>query len=326
MLTRTTYKFEKSGCFNRALRCACKGRDYNKHATDRQHFGIIARVNRHLYPDPKLTSLPSQKRPMHPVINIALRAARSAAEQIVHANDRRDRITVVSDSQGALVMNTDVDAERTILYHLQKAYPDFGVESRLSGSIEGKDKDNVWMIDPLVGNRNFYQGIDGYAVSIALRTPRGVSHAVLVNPSTGQEFTASKGSGARLNSYRMRISQRGIEQGFIGLDPDPTFAGGLLPHMQQQLLTLACHIRMSGCPALDMAYVAAGFLDGGWCHQQHPASLAAAQLIMLEAGALLSDPQGNPQTAGSRELIFGNPKCFKQLLVARQTYARSGEA
>lgn len=263
---------------------------------------------------------------MHPAINIALRAARGAAEQIVHATDRRDRITVVSDTPDTLVTSTDVDAERTILYHLQKAYPDFGVESRLSGTVEGKDKDNVWVIDPLVSNRNFHQGIGGYAVSIALRTTRGIAHAVLINPATNQEFVASKGSGARLNSYRLRISQRNLENAFIGLDPDPGTANAVLPHLQQQLLEQACHVRMSGCTALDMAHVAAGFLDGGWCNQQHSASLAAAQLILLEAGALLSDPQGNPQTAGSKELIFGNPKCFKQLLMIRQTYTQFSDA
>lgn len=263
---------------------------------------------------------------MHPVINIALRAARSAAEQIVHATDRRDRITVVTDTPDTLVTNIDVDAERTILYHLQKAYPDYSVESRLSGSIRGKDVDNVWVIDPLVSNRNFYQGIGDFAVSIALRTPRGMGHAVLVNPLTNQEFVASKGSGARLNSYRLRISQRSMERAFIALDPEPGVTDAVLTGLQRQLLAQPCHIRMSGCPALDMAHVAAGFLDAGWCHQQHSASLAAAQLILLEAGALLSDPQGNPQTGGSKELIFGNPKCFKQLLMFRQTLAQTTSA
>src|SRR5690554_6535696 len=264
---------------------------------------------------------------MHPAINIAFRAARSAAEQIVHATDRRDRISVVSDTHDTLVTSVDVDAERTILYHLQKAYPDHSIESRLSGTIKGKDTESVWVIDPLVSNRNFYQGIGGYAVSIALRTPRGITHAVLVNPATGQEFMASKGSGARLNSYRLRIGgQQSLERAFVSLDPEPSAASTTLPQLQQQLLAQYYHVRMSGCIALDMAHVAAGFLDAGWCNQQHPASLAAAQLILLEAGALLSDPQGNPQTSGSKELIFGNPKCFKQLLMIRQALTQPRDA
>lgn len=257
---------------------------------------------------------------MHPVINIALRAARSAAEQIVHVSDRLDRVSVVEDKNGTLVTSMDIDVERTLLYHLQKAYPDYSVDSRLSGFTAGADKDNVWLIDPIVSNRNFYKGYGSFCISLALKTPKGVAHGVIINPSTNQEFTASRGDGAQLNDSRVRIGKLvSLENAHVALDPDNSQDDDFLPQLQAQLLSLPAHVRMSGCAALDMVYVASGRLDAGWCRQQHHTSLAAAQLILLESGALLSDPQGNPQTQGSKELLFGNPKCFKHLLKIRQT-------
>ncbi|HBN14341.1 MAG TPA: hypothetical protein DD407_04820, partial [Pseudohongiella sp.] len=159
---------------------------------------------------------------MHPVINIALRAARSAAEQIAHVSDRLDRVNVVEDHGGNLVTSMDLDAERTILYHLRKAYPDFSVESRISGYTEGADRANTWLIDPIVGNRNFYRGVGAFCVSVALRTSKGITQGVLVNPATNQEFTASKGDGAQLNATRIRVGKASeLEQSMIALDGDP---------------------------------------------------------------------------------------------------------
>lgn len=280
--------------------------------TDCQHFAIIPRL---------LIRTSQQTEIMHPVINIALRAARGAAEQIIHTADRLDRVNIIDDKNGVLVTSMDVDTERTILYHLQKAYPDFSVESRLSGYTAGADTDNVWLIDPLVSNRNFLRGYGSFCISIALKTSRGITHGVLLNPLANQEYSASRGEGARLNDSRLRTGKlTSLENAFVGLDPEPAPDGDIFLHqIQTQLLALPCHIRMSGCAALDMAYVAAGRLDAGWCRPQHHTSIAAGQLILLESGALLSDPQGNPQAQGSKELLFGNPKCFKQMLQIRQS-------
>ncbi|MDO8908175.1 MAG: inositol monophosphatase [Pseudohongiella sp.] len=257
---------------------------------------------------------------MHPVINIALRAARSAAEQIVHVSDRLDRVSVIEDTNGNLITSMDVDVERTLLYHLLKAYPDYSIDSRLSGFTEGADKDNVWLIDPLVSNRNFFKGYGSFCVTLALKTPKGISHGVVVNPVANQEFTASRGDGAQLNDSRVRIGKMTtLENAYVALDPEQSLEDTFLPQLQEQLLAVPVHLRMSGCAALDMVYVAAGRLDAGWCRQQHHTSIAAAQLILLESGALISDPTGNPQTQGGKELLFGNPKCFKHLLQIRQT-------
>jgi myo-inositol-1(or 4)-monophosphatase len=256
---------------------------------------------------------------MHPVINIALRAARSAAEQISHQVDRLDRVTVVEDNAQGLLTSMDIDAERSILYHLQKAYPDYGVFSRISGLTEGADADNTWLIDPLVGNRNYIRGFPGFCVSLALKSRNVISHAIIINPMSSQEFTASRGNGAQLNGSRIRVGQRRtLEKGLTTLDVDASNGTETAVALQAALLNAGSEVRTSGCPALDMAYSAAGRIDAGWCMAQHETTLAAAKLILQESGALLSDPAGNPLTTGSKELLYGSPKCFKELIQLRQ--------
>jgi len=257
---------------------------------------------------------------MHPVINIALRAARSAAEQISHVSDRLDRVSIVEDQGGNLVTSMDLDAERTILYHLRKAYPDFSVESRISGYHEGADKDTVWLIDPIVSNRNFLRGYGSFCVSIALKTTRGITHGVIINPVSSQEFTGSRGDGAQLNDSRIRTGKATtLENALIALDADPLGEPAIMTAMTADLLALPAQLRVSGCPALDMVNVAAGRLDAAWCTQQALPSIAAAQLILLESGALIGDPLGNPQVQNAQELLSGNPRCFKHLLQIRQS-------
>lgn len=256
---------------------------------------------------------------MHPVINIALRAARSAAEQISHQVDRLDRVNVVQDNADGLLTSMDIDAERSILYHLQKAYPDYSVFSRVSGHIPGSDTDNTWLIEPLAGNRNYVRGNPGFCVSLALKSRNIITHAVVINPMSGQEFTASRGNGAQLNGSRIRVGQRrSIEKGLSAIDVDAQHGTETAIALQTALLKAGSDIRVSGCPALDMVYSAAGRVDAGWCIAQHETTLAAAKLILQESGALLSDPAGNPITTGSKELLYGSPKCFKELIQLRQ--------
>jgi myo-inositol-1(or 4)-monophosphatase len=256
---------------------------------------------------------------MHAIVNIALRAARDAAELIARNSERLDRVKILEQQGNRSITNMDRDSDRTIIYHLQKAYPDFGIESRLSGTIEGKDSNNTWLIDGLSGSANANKGYTHFCVSVALKTADRVSHGVLVNPLTREEFTASRGSGAQLNASRLRGSKsENLAAGFVSLDAEPgsESENKLLLEIQARLLT---NIRLGGCAPLDLAYVAAGKLDAGWTRETDPCTLSAALLILQESGALVSDQTGNPITAGSSELIFANARCFKQLLQLRQS-------
>jgi myo-inositol-1(or 4)-monophosphatase len=274
--------------------------------TDRVLFAIIARHQKAGFPDT-----------MHAIVNIALKAARDASEVLAHNSDRLDRVKVVQEINGQSITNMELDAEKTILFHLQKAYPDYSVQSRVSGLLQGRDAQHIWLIDPLCGSANYLRGISHFCVSIALSSAGKVNHAVLVNPMVREEFTASRGTGAQANTHRLRVSKHAnLEHGLVSLGTDPVNAGhgSLLLGLQQNLQALQCDTRISGCPALDLAWVAAGRTDAGWLGENDPAALAAAILILQESGALISDGKGSPEISSSAEFIFGNPKCFKQLL------------
>lgn len=259
---------------------------------------------------------------MHALVNIALRAARDAAEVIARHSERLDRVRSIELAPGQNISSMERDAERSIIYHLQKAYPDYSIESRISGCFPGKDTINTWLIDPLQGHHNANNGYGHFCVSIALRSGNRVNHAVVLNPLTREEFTASRGSGAQLNAGRLRGSSKDrLEAGFVGLDTcdDDQDGRHIQLDLQKKLHLLGCNVRASGSTALDLVYAAAGKLDAGWCLQNDTCALPAAILILQEAGALISDNKGNPGFSESRELVYGNPKCFKQMLQLRQS-------
>lgn len=260
---------------------------------------------------------------MHPLLNIALRAARDAAEALARHCDRLDRIKIIEDSPHRFVTSADLEANTTVLHHLQKAHPEHSFHSTVSGLVPGKDENTVWLINPLVGNRNFIRGIPAFAVSIACQVGDKLSHAVLINPMLNEEFFASRGSGAHLNNRRLRVSQKDDLTGSLVSLCLPSEDKLIVQYQQhhQQLLAAGASIRISGCSALDVAYSAAGRLDAGWIDNPGKCSLAAAILIMQEAGGLLSDSNANPDLYNSESLAFGNPRCFKQLLKLIKTRA-----
>ncbi|MDX1492118.1 MAG: inositol monophosphatase family protein [Pseudohongiellaceae bacterium] len=259
---------------------------------------------------------------MHAIVNIALKAARDASEVLAHNSDRLDRVRVLEPDGDGSITNMHIDSEKTIIFHLQKAYPEYGVQSAVSGIIEGSDPDNVWIIDPLCGANNYMRGLGQFGVSIALATAGRVNHCVLVNPMLREEFTASRGAGAQVNSQKLRVSNRKTLAGgtaILETQPGNSAHNAIVSAMTPALLELGCDIRLGASPALDLAYVAAGRYDAAWVSNEASESMAAALLLLQESGALISDAKGNPVLAGSKELVTGNAKCFKQLLQSRQS-------
>lgn len=255
---------------------------------------------------------------MHPVVNIALRAALSAGDVLARAMERPDRITIIKRERNGPVTNVDRDAENTLLHHLRKTYPDYSVQSRFSGYSEGRDTRNTWLIDPIDGRENFLRGLPDFCVSVALQSGSRVSHAVIVNPLLNEAFTATHGSGAQREKQRLRVNrQETLSGALVALDAEAQ-ADTLLP-LQRELLAAQALPRLRGSRALDLVAVAAGRLDAGWCSQADSATLAAALLILQESGALISDEHGNPNLNRASELVFGTPRCFKHLLKLRQS-------
>jgi myo-inositol-1(or 4)-monophosphatase len=258
---------------------------------------------------------------MEPMVNIALRAARKAGEFIVRASDDLDRIGVRTKSANDFVSEVDLQSEQEIIRSLQRTYPDHAILAEESGRSGPEDAEYTWIIDPLDGTTNFIRGIPHYAVSIACLHGKRIEHAVIVDPVRREEFTASRGKGAQLNGRRMRVSGLPSLEGAL-LGTGIPFKGHLeetLPAYSETMAELAAQcagIRRGGAAALDIAYVAAGRLDGFWELGLSPWDIAAGALLVREAGGIVSDMDGSENFMDSGNIVCGNPKCFKAVLKA----------
>jgi len=255
---------------------------------------------------------------MQPMLTIALRAARTAGEKIVRAGDRLDLIKVDEKGINDFVSDVDRNAEQEIISIISRAYPDHGYLGEESGS-SNPDSDYIWVIDPLDGTTNFLRGIPHYAVSIGCLLKGKLEYAVVYNPVTREEFTASRGYGAQLNGKRLRVTSRPTLDGaLVGTGiPFHHHKEELMPGYLKTLGELASKtagIRRPGSAALDLAYVAAGRYDAFWEMGLKPWDIAAGALLVLEAGGLVSDFNGGNDYLESGNVVCGNPKCFKQVL------------
>ena len=256
---------------------------------------------------------------MEPMVSIALRAARKAGDIIVRASDELDRITPQAKGAADFVTDVDIAAEKEILYHLQKTYPDHGFVAEESGRTGNPDAEAVWLIDPLDGTSNFMRGIPHYCVSIACLMNGKVEHAVVVDPVRQEEFTASRGRGAQLNGRRIRVSSRTeLRESLLGTGiPFLGHQDSILPTYVQTIAELAAQsmgIRRAGAAALDLAYVAAGRLDGFWEVGLSSWDIAAGSLLVREAGGLVSDIRGGEGYLDDGSIVCGGPKIFKKVL------------
>ncbi len=254
---------------------------------------------------------------MHPLINIALRAARDAAESLAHRVERLDKVQILDDSPSEFRTSLDMDADKSILYHIQKSYPEHGIVSRVSGTHEGRPGEPVWLIDPVLGSRNLASAYPQIGVSVAVRIKDVVSHGVVICPMLHEEYVASRGTGAQMNSRRIRVAESTeLSNSLIGLNEQGLDQQKFLD-VQHALLRAESSPRISGCSAIDMVATASGKLQGGWCQQLDETTLAAASLILQEAGGLIGTEDGNPRVANGSELLFANAKVFKQLVKLR---------
>ena len=204
---------------------------------------------------------------MEPTASMALRAARKAGDLIVRASDEMDRVGYQAKAAADFVTEVDIAAEQDILYHLNKAYPEHRYQCEESGLSGNEESDYTWVIDPLDGTSNFLRGIPHYAISIACLYRGKIEHAVVYDPVRREEFIASRGRGAQLNGHRIRVSDRvEIRECLIGTGvPFLDHCDEHLDWYTQSLAAVAGRsmgIRRGGAAALDLAYVAAGRLDG----------------------------------------------------------------
>jgi len=263
--------------------------------------------------------MPSAVRPvrsiMHPMLNTAVKAARKAGSIINRASLDVDLVKVASKGRSDFVTEVDRAAEQAIVDILLKAYPDHAILAEESGA--SGDSEYTWIIDPLDGTTNFIHGFPQYAVSIALRHREHVTQAVVYDPTRNELFTASRGRGAFLNERRIRVSKRSkLSECLIGTGfPFRSFEHlDEYVHMFRSVTEHTAGIRRPGAAALDLAYVAAGRLDGFWEIGLSPWDMAAGSLLILESGGLVSDFKGEAAYLEEGRIVCGAPKIFPQLL------------
>jgi myo-inositol-1(or 4)-monophosphatase len=255
---------------------------------------------------------------LHPMLNIAIKAARSAGAIINRASLDLDRLQVNTKAPNDFVTEVDHAAEAAIIDTLLAAYPGHGILAEESGTTRGaRDSDYVWIIDPLDGTTNFIHGLPTYAVSIGLAFRDQIQQAVVYDPARNDLFYASKGRGAFLNDKRLRVSKRNrmadalIGTGFPFRKGDD-FSRYL--RMFETVMKGCAGLRRPGAAALDLCYVAAGWYDGFFETGLSPWDVAAGSLLVTEAGGLVGNFTGEAEFLHQREVVAGCPKIYGQLV------------
>jgi myo-inositol-1(or 4)-monophosphatase len=254
---------------------------------------------------------------MQPMANIALRAARKAADFIALSVDRPDELTIEEKGPNDYVSNVDKTAEEIIVQQIQAVYPEHRILGEEFGE-QGGDSEYTWIIDPLDGTLNFIQSIPHFAVSIGVLKGKHLEHGVIVDPLRHEEFVASRGYGAQLNGKRIRVSERkNLNECVIATGIPPTSLETRIDPYMQTLgeFTRTCRtIRRAGSAALDLAYVAAGRADGFWEIGLKQWDIAAGIVLVREAGGFVGDLTGGEGFWDSGDIVAANPKCFKAMV------------
>ncbi len=250
------------------------------------------------------------------MLNIAIRAAHNAGDFIVRKINKLPDLKVEVKALNDFVSEVDREAEARIIEDLLKAFPGHGILAEESGIIEGKDEYR-WIIDPLDGTTNYLHGFPHYAVSIACEHRGRMAHGVIYDPFKQELFAASRGDGATLNNRRMRVTNLKTIEGALMATGFP-FKN---PDQLDEFLKLfkaffasASDIRRAGSAALDLAYVAAGRLDGYWESGLNAWDLAAGALIVREAGGLVTDYSGDGGFLENGQIVAGNPRIIADML------------
>lgn len=252
---------------------------------------------------------------MQPMANMALRAARNAGQRIARAFDRPDTIKVSEKARHDFVTNIDREAEYVIVETLREKYPKHAFRGEEGASAGDDGAEYEWIIDPIDGTYNFVRGIPHFCISIGCMKDGRLEHGVIVDPMRNEEFVASRGHGCQLNGKRVRTSA------LESLDGACLSTGGRenaeIADKQSQvyldLLNSGGKMRQAGSAALDLAYIAAGRLDGMWMRRLSLWDMAAGILMVTEAGGLVGDFEGGSQYLKSGNVVAAAPKVFRSL-------------
>jgi myo-inositol-1(or 4)-monophosphatase len=251
---------------------------------------------------------------MQALLNTAVKAARKGGETALRHLNRTHQLKIHAKAHNEFVTKVDLAAEEAIIETIRERYPEHAFLAEERGR-QGEG-DFVWIIDPLDGTTNFIHGFPVFAVSIALRVKGRLQVAVIYDPNRQEIFSAMRGQGAQVDGHKIRVSGR--------RDLAETLIGTGFPYRDQKhlrkyldmlgaVLENTAGIRRPGAAALDLAYVAAGRLDGFWEFGLKEWDIAAGSLILREAGGLISELQGDGDYLESGNVLAGTPKIHDAL-------------
>ena len=210
-------------------------------------------------------------------LNIMIKAAEKASKYLIRDFGEVEKLQVSKKGPYDFVTKTDKKVEKILIDELTKSKKNFSFLSEESGVINNKDKENVWIIDPIDGTTNFLHGIPHFAICIALQSNKETVSGLIFDPIKDEVFFGEKNKGAFLNNQRLRVSSKN------------SIDECLFSSNHEGLKFSNLNMRCSGCAALDLAYVASGRLDGFFHNKIKLWDVAAGALLVREAGGVVND-------------------------------------
>lgn len=254
---------------------------------------------------------------MNPFLNTAFKAARKAGDMMIRAANDLNNVKVDSKAFNDFVSDVDKTAESILINALLDAYPQHKITTEESGSHGNAGSDYEWIIDPLDGTTNYLHGHPQYAVSMALLHKGVLQEALVYAPEYNNVYMASRGKGALLNDRRIRVSNRiELNQCLIGTGfpvVDQSMMDTYLDILRD-FLGKTAGARREGAASLDLCSLASGRFDGFFEFNLKPWDIAAGALIAKEAGAIVTDMQGEQGWLESGDIVAANPKVLAQML------------
>lgn len=251
------------------------------------------------------------------ILNVMVQTAMKAGRSLARDFGEVQNLQVSIKGPGDYVSQADRKAEEIIYHELSRARPGYSFLMEERGVVEGDDSQHRWIVDPLDGTTNFLHGLPLFAVSIALERQGVLVAAVVYNPVTDELYTAERGGGTYLNDRRLRVAaRRNLSDAVIGTGV-PHLGRGHHGHYLIELRNLmgeTAGIRRLGAAALDLAFVAAGRLDGFWEEPLEPWDIAAGILLINEAGGFTTDKDGRQDMLEKRTIVAGNEAIHGALL------------
>src|SRR5215470_11395047 len=251
------------------------------------------------------------------LLNVMIKAARRAGRGLKRDLGEVEHLQVSLKGPANFVTIADKRAEEAIYSELAKARPGYGFLGEEGGSREGTDKSHIWIVDPLDGTTNFLHGIPQFAISIGLAREDTIIAGVIYNPANDELYIAERGKGAFLNDQRLRVAGRRKLNECVVACGLPHIGRGDHKQFLNEMGALQDKVagfRRFGAAALDMAYVAAGRLDGYWERNLSPWDIAAGQIMVREAGGTISDIGGKDDALNTGHVVCGNEFVHGELI------------